>query len=313
MRGFVLAAGFGTRLRPITEHLPKALVTLAGKPLLGHALDFLHERGVTTIGVNTHYLPELIEAYRSATSGSFEIFHETPEIRGTGGALHFARPFLEADATFIVINVDIVARFDLEGQIQQFMASDDFCRLLAWRNDAGTGTIVFNTENGRYIGAANEVGDRNESTTADFIGMALYRRDFLKLLTPDDFSIVPVWRRAIERGLPVSVGLIGRGYWRDIGTPKSLAQAHFDIIDGHLDIAPPASFYLDRKRLCCYPARWNDRQADRLGNYCWIEDPSFAPFAAVAQTVVVAGAIGGPQRPLRNTLLTRWGELSFDE
>ncbi len=54
MRGFILAAGFGTRLRPLSDHVPKAMVRVAGKPLLGHALDFFVENGIESIGVNSH-------------------------------------------------------------------------------------------------------------------------------------------------------------------------------------------------------------------------------------------------------------------
>ena len=313
MRGFILAAGFGTRLQPITDHLPKALVPLAGKPLLKHALDFLHDCGVDSVGVNAHYLPERISDYRNIVQCRFELFHETPEIRGTGGALHFARRFLRDDATFMVSNVDIVARFDLHAHIQSFEKSDDCCRLLAWKNGTGTGTIVYDPADLRYIGAANETGERRGFATADFIGITLYRREFLPLLTPDDFSILPVWRRAIDRGMSVSIGLIDAGYWRDIGNPKSLADAHFDIIDGRLDIAPPPHLRLDSKRRCCYPIQWSAIQAARLGHYCWIGNEAFGPAETIERTVVFPEVVHAPRHPLRNLLLTPWGEISFDE
>ncbi|MBN1575424.1 MAG: NTP transferase domain-containing protein [Chitinispirillaceae bacterium] len=313
MRGFILAAGFGTRLRPITDHLPKALIPLAGKPLLGHSLDFLTECGVTAIGVNTHYLPERVIAYRTATSASFALFNEAPNIRGTGGALHFAREFLHGDNSFIVINVDIIARFDIREQIQRFEASGECCRLLAWKNGFGNGTIVYDPGNRRYMGTANEVGDRGCFATADFIGMVLYKKEFLALLKADDFSILPVWRRAIGEGIPVSVGLIDSGYWCDVGNPKALAQAHFDIIDARLDIALPPSLRIDRGRKGCFPAEWRMPLNNRFGKYCWIEDAAFVPSYSVERTVVFRDSMKCPPHPLRNALLTPWGETAFDE
>ncbi|MBN1307221.1 MAG: NTP transferase domain-containing protein [Chitinispirillaceae bacterium] len=313
MRGFILAAGFGTRLRPITDHLPKALVPLAGKPLLGHTLDFLHRCGVNTVGVNAHYLPEHIVAYRSVASASFELFRETPHIRGTGGALHFARSFLGGDDSFIVINADIVVRFDIAEQLRRFESSNDGCRLLAWKNETGTGTVVYDPADFHYLGAANEGEGRIGFATADFIGIAMYRKEFLNLLTPDDFSILPVWHRAIERGMPVSIGLIDSGYWRDIGSPKSLAEAHFDIIDRRLGLNPPAQFRLDDKRRCCYPVTWGTAQADRLGGYCWIGDEAFDPGGTIERTVIFPGVTHSPPHPLRNMVLTPWGEMSFNE
>lgn len=313
MRGFILAAGFGTRLRPITDHIPKALVPLAGKPLLQHAYDFLLENGITSIGANTHYLPEQVSRYCGAAQCMVELFHETPVIRGTGGALHFARRFFEKDAMFVVANVDIIARFDLQSQIRSFEMSNDCCRLLAWKNEAGTGTVIYDPADFQYIGAAHETGERSGVATADFIGITLYRREFLAFLSSGDFSILPVWRIAIDRGAPISVGLIDSGYWRDIGNSKSLAEAHFDIIDRRLDIAPPAHLHIDGKRRCCYPSCWSAKQAGRLGGYCWIGSEAFAPPATIERTLVFPGVDHSPSHSLRNVILTPWGEISFDE
>lgn len=312
MRGFILAAGFGTRLRPITLNIPKALVPLAGKPLLWHALEFLYKNGISTVGVNAHYLCEQMDAYRSNAEQKFEVFKELPEIRGTGGALHFARSFLAHDETAIVINVDIIGRFDLAGQIRQFEASSEMCRLLAWRNSSMTGTIVYDPVNNRYVGAANEISQPEKYATADFIGMALYRRDFLSLPEEDDFSILPVWQRAIDRGMEVSVGLVEQGYWRDIGNPYALAHAHFDVIDGRLDINPPSFMTIDRLRRCCVPKSWCDEQKTGLGCYCWIEDQSFIPCGKIEHSVVFSSPVG-PRADMHNIISTMWGEIPFDE
>ena len=70
------------------------------------------------------------------------------------------------------------------------------------------------------------------------------------------------------------MGLIDSGYWCDIGNPKALAMAHFEIIDGRLDMAPPSSLRIDRKRMGCFPAQWSNEEKDRFGPYCWIADAS---------------------------------------
>jgi mannose-1-phosphate guanylyltransferase len=315
MRGFILAAGFGTRLRPITDHLPKALVPLAGKPLLAHAVDFLRSHAIAPLAVNTHYLADAIIAFRTSTGESFEVFHETPEIRGTGGALDFARAFLGGDDTFIIINVDIVARFDLTEHISSFLRSNDSCRLLAFPNSSGTGTVRYAAETGDYLGTSADTDCSDNASTADFIGMTLYRREFLSLVGPDDFSILPVWKRAVDRGMKVTVGCIDQGYWRDIGRPESLAQAHFDCIDGVLSIDMPSSQIIDRERKISYPARWQAKEYE-FGPYAWIEEPSFDPSLPIERSVVFCGArpvasIG--REPVRSTLFTPWGALPFNE
>ncbi len=314
MRGFILAAGFGTRMQPLTDYIPKALVPLAGYPLLHHSLSFINKCGVHAIGVNAHYFFDRIMEYRKTSFFPFEIFHETPAIRGTGGALHLDGEFLMEDDTFIISNVDIVARFDIGKHISSFEKSNDCCRLLAWKNNSGTGTIVYNPENLHYLGTAKDVTDNHGSfATADFIGITLYRREFLNIIKPDDFSIVPVWRRAIGCGMAVSVGIIDSGYWRDIGSIKALAHAHFDIIDGKLDIALPRNLLLDPGARSCYPLEWGRERISLLGDYCWIGDKRFEPAERIERTVTFPGVTGGPDRPLRNIILTPWGEMGFDE
>ncbi|MBN1760202.1 MAG: NTP transferase domain-containing protein [Chitinispirillaceae bacterium] len=314
MRGFILAAGFGTRLRPITDHLPKALVPLAGKPLLAHAVDYLHLHDIKTIAANTHYRAEAIEEFRTSTGNQFMVFHEEPEIRGTGGALDFARPFLGADDTFFIINVDIIARFDLATHIRGFLASDDCCRLLAFENTGGTGTVRYDPETFAYRGTLADTATEDGAFTADFIGMTLYRREFLPLVGPDDFSILPVWKRAGEMGMRVSVDIIREGYWRDIGTPKSLAQTHFDIIDGILDLEPPPSCTIDRERKVCYPRDWKTVPAG-IGRYSWIEALPCALAVPIERTVIFRNAAADTlagTAPLQSTLCTPWGAMKFD-
>lgn len=315
MRGFILAAGFGTRLRPITDHLPKALVPLAGKPLLGHAIDFLHEHGFSTIAANSHYRAEAVSAYITRSHQPCELFHETPEIRGTGGALDFARWFLGGEDAFIVINVDIFARFNLSEHIMAFLHSNESCRLLAFGNNTGTGTVRYDPATTAYLGTSVDAAPPQSGATADFIGMTLYRREFLELATPDDFSVLPMWQRARERGMRVTVGVINDGYWRDIGTPQSLARAHFDCIDGLHDLPPPEGCIIDRDRKLCYPISWQSPPAN-FGSHCWIEEPGCAITAPVERTVVLRGAAPGAvdtSLPVRSILFTPWGNVPFNE
>lgn len=101
----ILAAGFGTRLRPLTDTVPKAMVTVSGKPLLGYAIDRLLTVGVEKIVINTHYLPQVIADYITARHDArLRVIHE-PVILETGGGIKNALPQL-GDAPFFVINAD---------------------------------------------------------------------------------------------------------------------------------------------------------------------------------------------------------------
>ncbi len=102
-RAIALAAGFGTRLRPITDHVPKAMVTIAGKPLLDYALDHLRQAGVKDIVVNTHYLAQVIHNHLKDSPGI--IFSHEAEILETGGGIQNILPHFNNEA-FFAVNAD---------------------------------------------------------------------------------------------------------------------------------------------------------------------------------------------------------------
>src|SRR5437868_10672475 len=123
-RAFVLAAGLGQRLRPLTDHLPKPLVPIFQKPLITFALDHLIDCGVESFVINTHRLPELFAAFFA--SGSYgrrpiKVLHE-PELLETGGGIKNAQPFLGA-TPFITYSGDILSDVDLRPLIDEHFRS----------------------------------------------------------------------------------------------------------------------------------------------------------------------------------------------
>ena len=112
MRALLLAAGFGTRLRPITERVPKCLVPVHGKPLLGYWLDLLLNNGVERILVNTHYLPDAVRQFVAESSwcDSTDLVHEDI-LLGTGGTVLANREFF-SNEPFMVAHADNLTRFD---------------------------------------------------------------------------------------------------------------------------------------------------------------------------------------------------------
>ena len=115
-KALVLAAGLGTRLRPLTLARPKPLLPLWGVPLLGRVLEMLEAWGVREVAVNLHWRPEMIREYLAErASGTRVRFSHEPEILGTGGALRPVRSFLEG-GPFWVVNSDIAAALDPENE-----------------------------------------------------------------------------------------------------------------------------------------------------------------------------------------------------
>ncbi len=312
MRGFILAAGFGTRLRPITDHLPKSLVSVAGKPLLDHALDMLSDANIKTIGVNAHYRADDLSAYRESSPCDFVLFHEKERILGTGGGIYNARSFLSGEDSFFVCNADIIMRFDLHAVIKNFLNSNLSCCLLCCKAK-DSGTVYYNVHSGEYLGVPSEKPFDHGMSKADFIGATLYRKKFLDLLTPDDFSIVPVWTRAKERQHRVGVTVIDNCYWRDIGTPESLARIHFDILDGQVAIDTPSDLIIDRRNRRCYSKNLTDAEAADIGPCAWVEPKTIPRKCRITNSLVMHGAKFPDTISIDHRILTAYGDIPFGE
>ena len=159
IQAFIFAAGLGTRLRPITDTMPKALVPIAGRPLIEHVIESLQSQGVNDFIVNVHHLAEQIEDYLSERSdfSSLAISDERDLLRETGGAIKHAEPLFNGNP-FVVHNVDIISNVDLynllashkktslatllvsERTTQRYLLFNDDMRLVGWTNIA-TGEI----------------------------------------------------------------------------------------------------------------------------------------------------------------------------
>jgi mannose-1-phosphate guanylyltransferase len=309
MRGFILAAGFGTRMKPLTDNMPKALVPVCGKPLLEHALQFLISSGITTIGVNAHYMPEQMHTFQMSTQSTFELFVESGEIRGTGGAFDNARTFLQGDDSFLILNVDIICQFDLKTAIATFEASDALCTLIGFPCSAGKGTILFDPFTKKYIGTPADTPHRPHAVAeAAFIGAALYKREFLDLVTTGDFSIVPVWKRATELGAGVTVSVQDKGYWRDIGTIKALAEVHLEFLNGALSFDLSDDYFFDKVRKSVYPLHCKNHINESL-ECAWVGTSLFK--GASIKNSIIWPDTDVREMKIINTLYTHFGALEI--
>src|SRR5690349_17666261 len=107
MKAFLLAAGLGTRLRPITDTLPKCLVPVNGRPLLSYWMDLLEEYGVTDVLINLHYLPDPVRRFADEYTGGVKIhLMMEEELLGSAGTLHANRDFVEGEEQFFILYAD---------------------------------------------------------------------------------------------------------------------------------------------------------------------------------------------------------------
>jgi N-acetyl-alpha-D-muramate 1-phosphate uridylyltransferase len=218
----VLAAGLGTRLRPVTDTIPKPLIEINGRTLLDHAIDQLELVGVETVIVNVHYKAAMVAAQIARRDHPrIEISHET-ELLDTGGGVARALPLL--DDVFFVANSDV---FWLDGKdpaLQRLATAFDPERMDAILLLQRTVTAVGYEGSGDYlIDASGYPHRRGERAVAPFLfaGLQLLHSRAFAGISDRVFSLVRVFDRAEEAGRLQAI--VHDGEWYHIGTPQGLA------------------------------------------------------------------------------------------
>ncbi len=148
MKAMIFAAGLGTRLKPITDTMPKALVPIAGKTLLEHTIDKLKANGFTDIVINVHHFAQQIVDFVN-TNNSFgvniQFSDESGMLLETGGGIKKAAPLL-GNEPFLIHNVDIISNVDLKSLFEQHLESNSDATLLVSKRDSSR-ALLFDSEN----------------------------------------------------------------------------------------------------------------------------------------------------------------------
>jgi MurNAc alpha-1-phosphate uridylyltransferase len=224
----VLAAGLGTRMRPLTDDRPKALVEVGGRALIDHVLDRLVEAGVETAVVNVHWFADRLEGHLARrTLPRIRISDEREQLLETGGGLRKARALLGDDPVFVA-NIDSVwtdgaARTGWADELVRLWdpATMDACLLLARRE----GSIGFEGDGDFFLGEDGRLTFRGEAPSAPFayMGVHVTRPDYADGGPEGAFSLSPLWRRSAEAGR--LFGCVLDGDWMHVGDPQARAQA----------------------------------------------------------------------------------------
>jgi mannose-1-phosphate guanylyltransferase len=221
-QAFILGAGLGTRLRPLTDDLPKPLIPIFQKPLITFALDHLIALGVESFVINTHHRPapfrELF-AEGSYRGRSVQLVHE-PEILGTGGGIKNVERLLGAEL-FISYSGDILTDIDLKPLVDEhFRAGNDVT--LAVR-ETGLGKDVA-IEGNRVVDMTNRYGQPGRY---DFAGICIWTRGvFERIPAGQHLSYIPVLADWIGQGGKIGGVVADDGHWFNIGTRKEYLAVH---------------------------------------------------------------------------------------
>jgi len=247
IRPFVLAAGFGNRLRPLTDVLPKPVVPLMGQPMVGYALARLVRAGFGQVVLNGHHLADALQDEvgrfrdRELPSMSLRFSIELPEILGTGGGLVAARPMLGSN-TCAFVNGDILCDFDFSGLVAEHHRTGAAATLLLVEHPdvERFGAIRADAE-GRVLDLAN-LATRAASAAGGQAGPEARRGVFagVHLVEPVVFDSLPAEGFAcivrqgyvpmMNAGLDVRV-VFHDGTWNDLGTLERYLQTHVDLLD----------------------------------------------------------------------------------
>ncbi len=243
MKAMILAAGLGTRLRPLTNDRPKALVEVAGRTLLEIALSRLRAFGIREVIVNAHHYAEMMQEYLKANHNfgmRIEVSSE-PELLDTGGGLKRAAWFfLEGGSQepFILHNVDVISTIDLARMLQAHTENDALATLAV--QDRETSRYLLFDESGQLCGRqAGRDGDREIVRTAiamkalAFSGIhVISPRIFAKMKEQGAFSIIAAYLTLASEGERIFGFRADEFYWRDLGRPENVTQAALDVRDG---------------------------------------------------------------------------------
>ncbi len=234
MKAMILAAGAGTRLDPLTLQLPKPLVPIVNRPVMGHTLDLLKRHGFTEVWANLYHLPELITSYFADgkdASVKFNYIVES-ELSGDAGGVRACRGML-SDCTTLVIMGDLVTNTDLSLVIAQHKSKGALASIaLKAVSDVRQFGVAVVDKDG-WIKEFQEKPEANEAKS-NLASTGIY------VLEPAIFDFIPsigkygfgkqLFPDLVKKGLPV-LGVEINSYWSDVGTFDHYRQANFDALD----------------------------------------------------------------------------------
>ena len=242
MKAMILAAGLGTRLRPLTDDRPKALVEVAGHTLLEITLLRLRQFGIREVIVNVHHFAEMIVEYLKKNDNfglRIEISREEVLLDTGGGLKKAAWFFLEdasnSDKPFILHNVDVLSTIDLERMVQSHRENHALATLAVQERETSR-YLLFDAQNqlcGRRAGRDREaeiVRPCRQTQALAFSGVHVISSRLLTRMTEDGvFSIINSYLRLAREGEKISAFRVDEYYWRDLGRPENVAQATEDL------------------------------------------------------------------------------------
>jgi NDP-sugar pyrophosphorylase family protein/aminoglycoside/choline kinase family phosphotransferase len=307
-KAFLLAAGLGTRMRPLTDAMPKPALPLWGKPLITHILDMMADWGVRDVLINLHHQPSellaLLRDYANASRRMRICLSFEPDVLGTGGAIRRAAWFLD-DKPFWLINTDIAADVRPEPFIRAWNRSEPIAAL--WlTQEAGPRTVEMTGGAIRTFRSTSP----GSAYTYTFCGLHLVHPGILQHI-PDEpvASIIGAYDHAMQDGHRVTGVTVAKSFWRDLGTPAHYLETHGAVQAAHQAGRPGANLYAAG---VCRPRQELSKAKVIISGFAAAaHDATVLPRASLEDTVVMDRAIVGRVR-LSNAIVAPDSLVSTD-
>ncbi len=245
MKAMILAAGLGTRLRPLTNDRPKALVEVAGRTMLEITLERLRSFGIDEVIVNTHHFADKVADYLQANQnfGMRIAISREEVLLDTGGGLKNAAWFFlqsgsDREEPFLLHNVDAISTIDLLSMVH-FHSAQNALATLAVQHRKTSRYLLFDERSrlcGRRSGPEGEAemaAPAGQVESLAFSGIHVISPRLFNFIKEDGvFPIVPMYLRLAAEGEKIAAFGADKYYWRDLGRPENVTQAAQDIADG---------------------------------------------------------------------------------
>ncbi len=244
--GMVLAAGLGTRLRPLTEFLPKPAVPVAGLPLVQLAFGRLRSGGARRVVVNAHHLAGVMEGVAGEAARAVGIalsISREPVIAGTGGALREARAHLASAGVIVLWNGDVLFDVDLPVILAAHRKSGALATMVLAPMPPGASYATVDVDHGMAVRRIAGLGPGGDALVPlHFTGVHVLSPALLDHVPAHPFAC-DVNRRVYAPLLATGRirAVVASGYWNDLGTPERYLQANLDVLSGVARVATPGA------------------------------------------------------------------------
>lgn len=236
MQAILLCAGFGTRLKPLTEHLPKPAIPFLGHPMVWYAMQAIKQAGLTNFAANVHYLPEQMAACLNHCAQDFgfqppAIFRENEEILGTGGGARSCLDLLPEDDCYLIYHGDVICAADIQKAYTEHKASGaDVTLIVAPRPPESNLGMIGIDERQQVVQirdwCAADLYPHAKLTPACFTGIHIVNRNILKHIPNNQYVclVTEIYKNMLEKAQPIHA-VMTDAFFADIGTPGTYIEA----------------------------------------------------------------------------------------